>query len=122
MAAVERPHLRWPFRLTQGADLPGQVPHAPLQLVEQDELEDVRQCVHLALRTRPGMRPLAPDLGIEDPTFTAGIDPDALAAELEELEDRAEVEVVVSNEDGSGRQTVQVLVRLRPDDQEQEAA
>lgn len=122
MAAVERPHLRWPFRLTQGPDLPGQVGHAPIQLVEQGEIDDVRQCIHLLMRTQPGMRPLAPDIGVADPTFTTGIDPDALVSELEEMEDRAEVTVAVSAEDGTGRQTVRVLVRLRPDDDETEDA
>jgi len=117
VAAVEIGHLRWPFRLTLGADLPGQVPHAPLQLVEQDTIDDVRQCVHLLLLTPPGSRPLAPDVGVPDPTFTAGIDPDLLAARLEEIEPRARVSITAPPTDAQGAQNVQVRVALI-DDQE----
>jgi phage baseplate assembly protein W len=112
VAAVEVPHLRWPFRLTAGADIPGQVPHAPLALVEQDSIDDVRQSIHLLLRTPPGSRPLAPRVGVHDPTFTAGVDADQLAAQLEELEPRARVTVSAPPTDGAGRQTVQIRVSL----------
>jgi phage baseplate assembly protein W len=118
VTAVDVPHLRWPFRLTEGADLPGQVPHAPLALVEQDTLDDVRQCVHLLLRTPPGARPLAPEVGVPDPTFTRGVDADQLGALLEELEDRARVTVRAPALDAIGRQTVQILVALADDPEE----
>lgn len=118
-AADDTPrHLAWPFRLTEGADLPGQVPHAPLQLVEQDTIADVRQSVHLLLRTPPGARPLAPEIGIADPTFTTGIDAQQLAAALEEMEDRARVTITAGVITEGGRQTVQVLVALADDPQE----
>ncbi len=112
MSSVEIAHLAWPFRLTMGADLPGQVAHAPLQLVEQDTIEDVRQSVRLLLRTPPGARPLAPEVGIDEPTFTAGIDADVLAARLEELEPRAQVSVIAPPVDAAGAQVVQVQVAL----------
>jgi phage baseplate assembly protein W len=122
MPAIDVPHLRWPFRLTAGADLPGQVPHAPLQLVEQDTIDDVRQSVHLLMRTPRGARPLAPDVGIDDPTFSVGIDPQLLAAQIEEFEDRARVTVATAGVDAAGQQTVTVRVALVDDDTDQEVA
>ena len=109
---VEIPHLRWPLRIADGQ----------LQLVEQDTLEDVRQCVHLLLRTPLGARPLAPEVGIEDPTFTAGVDADVLAGRLEEMEDRARITVDTTGVDEHGRQRVRVYVALAEDDAQQEEA
>jgi phage baseplate assembly protein W len=106
---IDTAHLRWPFRLTSGAE-------PALQLVEQDTLADVRQSVQLLMVTAPGSRPLAPEVGIEDYVFTSdGIDPELLAARLEEFEDRARVTVTVVPADGSGHRVVQVHVALADD-------
>lgn len=107
-------HLRWPFRLTVATD----VPQAPLALVEQDTIDDVRQCVHLLLKTPPAARPLAPQIGVAEATFTAGIDAQQLAATLEEMEDRARITVTAAAVDAAGRQTVQILVALTETPQE----
>lgn len=79
--------------------------------VEQDTLDDVRQSVYLLTRTPVGVRPLAPDIGLEDPTFTI-VDLDALAATLEEQEDRAVVSVTVESLDDAGEQVLQIDVAL----------
>lgn len=114
--AVEAPHLAWPFALAQGADLEGQVPHAPLSQVEQDTLIEVQQSIRLLLNTHPGDRPLAPDVGVEDFVFTPhGVDPQLLASRLMEQEPRAAVSVDVVGPDGSGRQDVRVRVALAQD-------
>jgi phage baseplate assembly protein W len=120
MPAIETPHLRWPFRLTTGGDLPGQVDHAPLQYVAQDSLGDVQQSVQLLLATHPGDRPLAPTVGIQESVFLPqGVEPDVLAAQLMTFEDRAVVSVSVNEPDGTGRQTVLVHVALVGEDQSQ---
>jgi phage baseplate assembly protein W len=96
------PHLAWPLRLT--AD-------GTFLTVEQDSLDDVRQCVAVLLNTPRGVRPLAPDVGIEDPTF-AGADPDGLQQTLEEQEPRATLTVTAGPPDATGEQTVQIIVDL----------
>lgn len=114
--AVEVPHLAWPFALTEGADVEGQVPHAPLSQVEQDTLAEVQQAIQLLLSTNPGDRPLAPDVGVEDFVFTPhGIDPQLLAVRLMDMEPRAAVSVEVVGPDGAGRQDVRVRVSLAQD-------
>jgi phage baseplate assembly protein W len=103
VAAVDEvPHLRWPLR---GAA------HR-LQTVEQDTIDDVRQCVRVLLVTPLGARPLAPEIGVEDPTFTAGVDAEVLAAELEEMEDRASVTVIADQVDPQGHQDIRIHVEL----------
>lgn len=106
MADYEAPHLQWPLRLE---------PDGSLAAVEQDTLEDVEQCVHVLLRTERGSRPLAPAVGVEDPTFDNVIDPGRLSALLEEQEDRARVTVTVDGPDETGEVTVRVSVALRDD-------
>lgn len=96
------PHLAYPLRLSAGR----------LEVVEQDTVEDVRQCVYVLLRTPRGARPLAPDVGIDDPTFTGGVDAPELAAELERQEERAEIEISTGGPDFAGREQVTVRVGL----------
>lgn len=97
------PHLTWPFRMA------GQ----QLATVEQDSLEDVQQSVYAYLYCSKGARPLNPDWGVEDPTFTGVIDGPALAAELEQSEDgRAVVAVNVIGPGGDGRAQLDVYVDL----------
>lgn len=113
---IEVPHLSWPFALTQGADVAGQVPHAPLSQVEQDTLAEVQQSIQLLLSTRPGDRPLAPDVGVEDFVFTPhGIDPQLLAARLTDMEPRAALSIEVVGPGGDGRQDVRIRVGLAQD-------
>lgn len=89
-------------------------PDGTLAVVQQDSLEDVRACVHMQLLTPLGSRPLAPDFGVDDPTFTGAIDADELAAALEDGDDRASV--TVSVEPGAmGDVDVRVDVALADD-------
>lgn len=100
------PHIAYPLRLTATG----------LEQVEQDSIDDVRQCVHVLLRTPVGARPLAPDVGVEDPTFSEGVDPEQLAAELEGQEDRARITITAAAPDETGEQAVQIAVDLADDD------
>lgn len=102
---AEVPHLAFPLRITSGT----------FAAVEQDTIEDVRQCVHVLLSTPIGARPLAPEIGVEDPTFTEGIDPELMQAMLEEQEDRAAITVAVALVSGTGEQHITVDVQLAED-------
>lgn len=95
---IDTPHIAYPFRLVAGT----------LSLVEQDSQADIEQCVHLLMRTRPGARPLTPEIGIEDPTFTAGPDADEITQYLAEYEDRARCTVTV--ETNGATRTVRISV------------
>lgn len=96
------PQLAWPLRQDSAGGLVE---------VEQDTIDDVRQCINVLLHTPPGSRPLAPDVGIEDQTFTR-IDTDALTSALEDQEDRALVTVTVAQADGTGEQQMEIAVAL----------
>jgi phage baseplate assembly protein W len=100
------PHLAWPLRM-DGTSLAD---------VEQDTIDDVRQCVNVLLHTPPGARPLAPDVGIEDLAF-AGVDGEVLAAQLEDQEDRATVRIVVAPTDETGEQVAELHVSLAGEDE-----
>jgi hypothetical protein len=104
----EVPHLRWPLRLT---------PAGHLAQVEQDTLEDVRQCVAILVATPVGARPLAPEDGVEDPTFGPGWSPVALRRAIEAQEDRAAVDVQVTPLP-LGEERVQVTVDLVAEDRD----
>jgi hypothetical protein len=95
-------HLAWPFRMS------GQ----RLATVEQDSIEDVEQNVRAYLSTAKGDRPLSPDFGLDDPTFSRSVSGERLAADIMEQEDRADVEVLVSGPDPSGRTAITVNVDL----------
>lgn len=101
MAAVI-PHLAWPFRMGTRR----------LLVVEQDTIEDVQQNVRAYLHTPRGARSLSPDFGLDDPTFTAGVDVDRLAREIEDAEDRASVTVTAAPITPLGRAAVRVSVDL----------
>jgi hypothetical protein len=97
------PHLQWPFRLAG----------RKLAQVEQDSLEDLQQSVHAFLSTPLGSRPLNPDFGLEDPTFSAGVDPLQLEADIEASEDgRAAVTVTVAGPSGAGAQQIDIVVAV----------
>jgi hypothetical protein len=99
---VDVPHLAWPFRLDGSR----------FRQVEQDSLEDVTQAVHAVAVTPRGARPLAPDVGVDDPTFGPGIVPARLAADLEAAHPLAVVAVDVGEPDAAGVQQVTVHVDL----------
>lgn len=106
MAYPDRPHLAFPLELSDDGRL---VVH------EQDTLEDVRSCVRVLLRTPLGARPLAPDVGVPDPTFTRGINPPVLKRTLEHPdngEPRADVTVRALDPLPSGQQQVSIGVDL----------
>lgn len=78
--------LAVPFRL---------LPSGNLATVLEDSAADVAQSVRTLLLTRPGERLMSPDLGTPDPVFV-GLDPEQVAAVVQEQEDRASVSVVAS--------------------------
>jgi hypothetical protein len=59
VADVQIPHFDVPFRYIMGKPV----------IIEQDSLDDVRNCAYSAARTRLGYREEAPNFGISDPTF-----------------------------------------------------
>lgn len=62
------------------------------ELVEQDSLDEVSQCVTAIAATEIGSREEDPEFGIPDLTFTQnGPDPAAIREAVEEYEPRAEV-------------------------------
>jgi phage baseplate assembly protein W len=59
-------------------------------VVEQDDLEDVVNCVEAAMRTDKGSRSDIPTFGISDPTFMMlPVDTNQVIAEVTSHEDRA---------------------------------
>lgn len=102
MAAVETPHLKWPFRVAVGR----------FQVVEQDTIDDVVQCVHVLLNTPLGFRPLAPDVGVIDGLWRSRFETDRLVADLGEWEPRGEITADTAGVDGAGEQSVNVNVDL----------
>lgn len=103
--AIETPHLAFPLRFDSAT-------HSLAQ-VEQDELEDIEQCVFVLMKTPLGVRPLAPDIGVEDPTFSEGIDPQLLTADLENMEPRARVTITAEPVGATGEQVVTISVQRR---------
>lgn len=102
MAFVETPHLRWPFRVEAGR----------FQVVEQDTIDDVAQCVHVLMRTPAGWRPLAPEVGVVDPLWRDRFEVDRVAAGLAEWEPRAVLQTTTTGPDGDGKQGVTINVDL----------
>lgn len=100
--SLDAPHFRWPLRLAGGS----------FQMVEQDTLDDVVQCVHVLLRTPFGWRPLAPEVGLHDPLWRDRFALDQLAAGLAEWEPRADIAFAASQPTPEGEQTVTVNVEL----------
>lgn len=103
---VDIPHLLFPLRLTEAGTL---------AVLEQDTIEDVRQCVTVLLRTPLQARPLAPEVGVPELLFGAQIDALLLAAALEDPQTgdpRARVTVTSSPPDEAGNQALVVRVAL----------
>ncbi len=59
MDVVTIPHFDYPFRFVGGRSA----------VVQQDSLDDVKNCVIAALKTERGTRAWVPQFGITDPTF-----------------------------------------------------
>lgn len=78
MASV--PHFSFPLRLAADGGL---------ATVEQDTIDDVAQCVRVLVDTAVGERVELPAYGIEDPSFTEGIDRDEIRRAVDEWEPRA---------------------------------
>jgi hypothetical protein len=108
MSADLPPQFAYPMRLGPDGDF---------LTIPQDSLQEVQQSVYVLMRTPLGVRPLAPAIGMEDPTFTEP-DPDVLAATLEDQEDRADVTVTVGTVDDTGELAIQVEVALSTSESE----
>ena len=88
--------------------------------MEQDSLADVQQCVLVLLHTPLGIRPLAPQVGVEDPTFV-GVNADDLTDRLSTDEPRGAITVNVAPPKGFGEeQDVTINVELLADSEDQE--
>lgn len=94
--------MRWPFAVAGGR----------LATVEQDTLDELRMNVRVLLHTPAGARPIAPQVGVEDPTFT-DLDGPGLAADLMRWEPRAQVTVTVTGGSWEGERRVGVDVEHR---------
>lgn len=80
--SLEVPRLRFPLSFKYGR----------LELVEQDSLAEIAQCVEIILRTPRGHRLDLPDFGVPDQAFREnGADLVALRAAVEQYEPRAAV-------------------------------
>lgn len=83
---AEVPHFALPFNLKISADV-----------VEQDTIEDVADCVYVMLRTPPGYRPEAPTFGIDDMAFVdQPVNLDEVRAQIVQNDPRAEVNLLQS--------------------------
>jgi phage baseplate assembly protein W len=105
MADIIVPHLAWPLRI---------LPDGTFATVEQDTLDDVRQCIRVLLHTPRGARPLAPEVGVDDLAFS-GVDAPDLEQALMAAEPRAVVTVTTLPPDGRGEQVITVDVSLAAD-------
>ena len=60
--------------------------------VEQDSLDDIYNCVHATVRTRPGQRQMQPEFGVTDVTFMEqNIDLAEMKADVRRWEPRSTV-------------------------------
>lgn len=66
-------------------------PTGSFQVVEQDSVEDVVQCVEALLLTLEGQRLELPDYGIPDPVFSTTLPLAEIQSRIEEWEPRAEI-------------------------------
>lgn len=83
MANVSIPHFDLPFRFgTYGTNA---------AVVQQDSTTDVRNCVEAILRTQSGSRLYVPAFGVDDPSFSAPVDPSNLHQQIVANELRAEM-------------------------------
>lgn len=101
--SVDVPHLALPFRFAAGA----------ANVVEQDSLDEVRQCVYAVLATPIGHRPDLDEFGIEEQALRqGGADVDGLIDAVSRWEPRAPVDLTASEIVDLAQQ---VRVEVRPD-------
>lgn len=75
------PHLKIPFSL---------LPDLTAQVVAQDSIDDIQQCVAVLCATTQGTRIEVPTYGIPDPVFSTG-QPAAIEKAVAKWEPRAQV-------------------------------
>jgi hypothetical protein len=79
-SGITQPHFDLPFRYGNGREV----------VIQQDTVEDVRNCVEAGIRTIRGTRPWVPNFGISDPTFeNQPIDVINMGREIYDSEPRA---------------------------------
>lgn len=102
-SSVLIPHLKWPIRFTsRGADV-----------VEQDSMDDIAQCLLAILRTPQGLRHDLPDFGIPDLLFReGGVDIAGIQEAIEEWEPRA-LTFITENPDEFDEMIRRVMIELR---------
>jgi hypothetical protein len=86
--AVETPHFAHPFTI-------GEQPDGTLAALvrEQDDIDEITDCVTRIVLFNRGDRDELPDFGIDDPLFAQQpIDTRRLSAQVAEWEDRVEVD------------------------------
>lgn len=99
MADVITPKLKVPFSISGTS----------AEVVEQDSVDELAQCVEAIVRTPTGFRESQPEYGMDDPTFTeGGLDPEdiqdicsvweprvstLISSEMDELINTVEIEV-----------------------------
>lgn len=95
------PHFAHPFHLSGSG----------FATVEQDSAQDVAQCAFCILGTTPGQRSDFPDMGIEPPVFSEGLDMDDIREQVDTYEPRADVLPDSVLEEAAQRVTVEVALR-----------
>jgi phage baseplate assembly protein W len=95
-------------------DLPLRLDGTDLATVEQDSPQDVVNSVTIILRTMLGEHPVLDDFGIADPTFSqGGVDVEALRAQIERWEPRAEL-VFEENPDLLSELVASIRINVTP--------
>ena len=84
MSLLAIPHLALPFDF--GSD-------GTANVIQQDSLDEVTQCVVVLLSTNVGSRTEMPTYGIADPAFTTVINTAAISQAIATWEPRAQVQV-----------------------------
>lgn len=102
------PHFATPFRIDAAT--------GGVAVVEQDSYEDVAGCVAVVVGTRPGQRPLVPDLGTPEMLFARDVDSAVIISAATDWEPRATV-VVEAGPDAADAlvRRVNVGVEVRED-------
>lgn len=94
------PHFALPFSLTANGGV---------AVTQQDSIDDISQCVEMALGCTQGTRLVVPDFGVTDPTFT-DVSPGTLEQQVKVYEPRAELAITVSWPSGTTEASVTCLV------------
>jgi phage baseplate assembly protein W len=97
---VSVPHLAIPFGLDEDG---------AAQVVEQDTVEEVAQCVQVLLATVEGQRQFVPTYGIPDPAFV-GLDEMTAEQAIADWEPRASVSISVADPPANDLQVTVALM------------